>query len=562
MHLRGPLKAVLPVALVVVALAAITRSRAPADALADLRKLTPFQVSDAGFTLSDDQELSIEAVGAPRTDYWAANAWILDVRTREVKWELSGAQEENRSSGLAKFEGTLRLPAGDYLVRYAMFAQPNDLRSWITRALGGLGLSEDFRITVRGTGSPMSEAEVKQAHGFLSRNAFVSFTGLSRNAMQRTGFSVGAPTDIEIYAIGEATGGEAHDYCWLTNVETGEVLWTLDPAGSEHAGGAEKNRMDREVLTLAPGSYAAFAVTDGSHDAGHWNAAPPYDPEYWGLTIRALSGDQEIEVFPYRPTPLKNAFISLIGIGDNEAVSQAFTLTTPMEVRVRALGEAMGETMYDHGWILDADSHRPVWTMQYESSSPAGGSGKNRVVDETILLDAGNYVVYYVTDGSHSFDDWNAAPPMDPDHWGITLQPATGAPTGELVRPFDPIADVPVVAAILGVRDDESRAQDFTLTRATEVRVYALGEGSSGDMYDYAWIEDADTGLPAWQMIYDETEHAGGATKNRVFDGIVTLPAGEYILHYESDGSHSPEGWNAAAPYDPLSYGVRLTSGE
>ena len=30
-------------------------------------------------------------------------------------------------------------------------------------------------------------------------------------------------------------------------------------------------------------------------------------------------------------------------------------------------------------------------------------------------------VVQYETDGSHSFGDWNAAPPDDPEMWGITV---------------------------------------------------------------------------------------------------------------------------------------------
>ena len=40
-------------------------------------------------------------------------------------------------------------------------------------------------------------------------------------------------------------------------------------------------------------------------------------------------------------------------------------------------------------------------------------------------------------------------------------------------------------------------------------------------------------------MTYRATEPAGGAPKNRRFDGVVTLPAGEYVLRYETDDSHS-----------------------
>ena len=51
----------------------------------------------------------------------------------------------------------------------------------------------------------------------------------------------------------------------------------------------------------------------------------------------------------------------------------------------------------------------------------AGGAEKNKMIDETINLKPGNYIVYYATDGSHSYNDWNAASPYDPERWGITI---------------------------------------------------------------------------------------------------------------------------------------------
>jgi hypothetical protein len=40
----------------------------------------------------------------------------------------------------------------------------------------------------------------------------------------------------------------------------------------------------------------------------------------------------------------------------------------------------------------------------------------------TVYLDAGTYQVVYISDGSHSFDDWNDDPPYQPDKWGITIK--------------------------------------------------------------------------------------------------------------------------------------------
>jgi hypothetical protein len=107
------------------------------------------------------------------------------------------------------------------------------------------------------------------------------------------------------------------------------------------------------------------------------------------------------------------------------------------------------------------------------------------------------------------------------------------------------------------MNDDENARTTFRLTSATTLRIYALGEGNGGDMNDYGWIEDGN-GRVVWRMSYGETEPAGGARKNRVFDGTITLPAGSYVLRYESDGSHSYADWNDAPPDDPESWGITV----
>ena len=76
-------------------------------------------------------------------------------------------------------------------------------------------------------------------------------------------------------------------------------------------------------------------------------------------------------------------------------------------------------------------------------------------------------------------------------------------------------------------------------------------------MFDYGWIEDGG-GRRVWEMKYDETDPAGGADKNRIFDGVITLPAGAYVLRYRSDGSHSYNDWNDDPPDDPESWGIAV----
>jgi CubicO group peptidase (beta-lactamase class C family) len=106
----------------------------------------------------------------------------------------------------------------------------------------------------------------------------------------------------------------------------------------------------------------------------------------------------------------------------------------------------------------------------------------------------------------------------------------------------------PPIARISEVADDADKTAEFTLTSATSVRVFAQGEGTGGQMYDYGWIEDAATGKAVWEMKAAETAHAGGAEKNRKVDAALSLPAGRYKLHYKSDDSHSFDNWNAMPP--------------
>jgi CubicO group peptidase (beta-lactamase class C family) len=104
------------------------------------------------------------------------------------------------------------------------------------------------------------------------------------------------------------------------------------------------------------------------------------------------------------------------------------------------------------------------------------------------------------------------------------------------------------IAKISEVADNEDKVAEFTLARETSVRVFAQGEGSGGQMFDYGWIENAETGKAVWEMKAAETTHAGGAEKNRKVDAAVSLPAGRYRLHYKSDDSHSFDNWNATPP--------------
>jgi len=109
------------------------------------------------------------------------------------------------------------------------------------------------------------------------------------------------------------------------------------------------------------------------------------------------------------------------------------------------------------------------------------------------------------------------------------------------------LVKLPVVAQIVQVLDNEDKTQTFNLTSSQDVRIFATGEASGGEMFDYGWIED-DKGSRVWEMQAAKTAHAGGAGKNRIVDVVITLPAGNYKLRYKTDDSHAFDHWNAMPP--------------
>src|ERR1041384_1956963 len=104
-----------------------------------------------------------------------------------------------------------------------------------------------------------------------------------------------------------------------------------------------------------------------------------------------------------------------------------------------------------------------------------------------------------------------------------------------------------LVAQIVEVLDNEDKTVSFSLTRSQGVRIFAIGEGQGGEMFDYGWIED-DKGSRVWEMKEPQTTHAGGAGKNRKVDAQITLPAGNYKLRYKTDDSHAFDHWNSLPP--------------
>lgn len=445
------------------------------EVLVDIRGLSSSDSVVQGFSMEKARDVEIDAVGAgsrPPARAGRASlrsglgrAWIVDRASGAIVWELRDADTEPLRTDLDVFQGTLRFPAGDYIVHYVCEpSQPGrNTGSWVDWIDGNedgrspdstaADTSSGFHITIRGRGRPLTEGEIQGVR-------------------------------------------------------------------EQPADARPERATEREVEAVRPARV-------------------------------------ENEPQRQRGPDIRGVIVELTRLEDDEIASEVFTVNRRAEVRVYAVGEGEDGEMYDVGWIVSRSTGRTVWSMEYDETVHAGGARKNRVVNDTIRLRAGDYVVYFKTDASHSYDNWNESPPANERDWGITLS-ATRNRRGDFTVGQRREDTRSVLAQLVGIRQDERRRVRFSLDHRSTVVIYAIGEGERDGLYDYAWIENAQTRQHVWEMTYSNTSHAGGDEKNRMFNSTVWLPAGDYILRYTSDNSHSPTRWNADPPDDLLYYGVTV----
>ncbi|RMF56166.1 MAG: hypothetical protein D6748_14105, partial [Calditrichaeota bacterium] len=543
------------------------------------------EIQVAGFQLDEKHSISIEAIGLgfDREEYryhsrfddpenMYAYAWILNADTRQLVWRMTpeNTKKLRWRSSLRKFDGEIELPPGRYELyftafkprkRYLFFNDVPSLGKWLQRLLRGEEVGEaeesEFFITLQGMDRIYTRQEVFEFQKHLKNRAIVSLTDVENSGYYEEHFTLSEPGLFEVYGVGESLEDGEYDYGWIVNTQTGQKIWEMSDEESEYGGGAGKNRVWRTTLTLEPGTYSAFYLTDDSHSPEQWNANPPYDPNFWGITIWGVPGKFSPESVKESVIPEEMDVIQLTRLHNDEFVFKDFRVTRPIKLHLIALGEGDDGEMYDYGWIRNLETGEVFWEMEYAQTQNAGGAKKNRLADLRLDFPPGLYRVYFVTDDSHSFEDWNASPPPRPERWGITLSVMNETDKDGIQEVKEPLFR-PLVS-ILKVGDNEHVKRTFHLSKVTPLRIFAVGEGSDGEMYDFGWIEDEKDGSIVWKMEYDQTQPAGGASKNRLEEDFLTLPSGDYVVHYQSDGSHSYDSWNAAPPALSEQWGITVS---
>ncbi len=559
-----------------------------AEPFIDVDGLELGELVAVGFELPRDARVAVDAVGVrPRGSRdLSAYAWILDSSTREPVWVMDRRNTERVDDNrmLRRSEETINLPAGRYEV-YA-FASPrwrgrgsswfggrgwrnwfgdNDWDSWSDRGSRTARRALDncyVRLSTDDVGT--RDVKIFEPTGDID-GALLQYNRLGDGEYIRSAFRLKQAMDLHIYALIELPEDWDHgaDHGWIVDARTQERVWSMTHRNTEHAGGADKNKMFRDVVRLDAGEYVLTYGTDDSHSFEEFNAMPPFDPFNWGITLTAANPRdarqfEKIDM-PERTQPR----VDLTRARDYDFLEQPFRLNKKAEIVIHALGEYSDSDreFVDYGWIQKAGSSEIVWEMTRRNTMHAGGAEKNRMFDGRVELPKGEYVAFYVTDDSHSYRRWNSGAPFDPEGWGMAIYAGPGMKERdlELMEKSDVAKNPDVLVSIVRVGDDRMLSERFTLDQATSVRVYALGEGVDRRMYDYGYIENVDTHEIVWEMTWRNSRHAGGARKNRVYDGELLLEAGTYEVFYETDDSHSFQSWNARRPRDAQSWGITVS---
>ncbi len=544
------------------------------------------QVHTAGFTLKSERDLRINAIGAGG-DEWIrrihnyqedkynlfAYAWILDSKTRQMVWRMTidNTQKDWWQDNNREFKEVVHLPAGEYEVKFAavqpLYFQGENGFSTLGKLFEKLAGDEkqwqkqagDWKLLIEPVDEIFNESTVRKYQRARKDKAIIDMTEQTDNVFSKKSFSLKKQSRLNIYAIGEGYQGQMYDYGWIINNDTGSKVWGMLEKESDEAGGAVKNRLFRKTLDFPAGNYTVFFKTDDNHSSSGWNANPPYDPDNWGILITPADVDFDFSTVDKADMNQLKPLINLTRIGDYAYEQEGMVLDKKSRIRIYALGEGHSGEMFDYGWITDEKTGKLVWKMKYNETKHAGGASKNRMYDEIITLEAGKYIIHYQSDDSHSFEDWNSTKPHEPDKWGITVYVPDAAATAKNAG-VQSLPDKNIIAELIRVGDDEHLVKLFTLRSPTTIRIYAIGEGDWDEMSDYGWIENIETGQTVWKMRYRETEHAGGADKNRRINTSITLKPGTYKVHYKSDDSHSFHDWNSRAPSDAGHYGITLYS--
>jgi hypothetical protein len=216
--------------------------------------------------------------------------WITEAHRRIRVWEMSmdksqyaGGSRKNRRQVEA-----LDLAAGDYEATFITddSHSPADWNAAPPCDPGRYGLTLSVPAEADLPSVSLTRAPVWSVLSEVVR--------VGNDQDRKVAFTLATAQPVRVYAIAEGTSEAMADEAWIEDA-TGKPVWTMERSRTHPAGGAAKNRLADELVSLPRGSYTLRFRTDDSHAYGHWNSDPPFDQEHYGVTAYAVK--------PGRPTP-------------------------------------------------------------------------------------------------------------------------------------------------------------------------------------------------------------------------------------------------------------------
>ncbi|GMQ83099.1 MAG: hypothetical protein BMS9Abin05_2577 [Rhodothermia bacterium] len=539
-----------------------------------------------GLQVDRETEAVISIVAAFENDSdsapLATYGWILESESRDLIWSTDPASLI-RDGVLGAAIDTIRMVPGSYEVFYTTLGPTENsiddapflgLTPYWTNRESSWNMS--IREVDPGSNSRMlirtSESRLKK---MVFEKEFWTTGPVSERGTHPFLFRILQPVKLNVYAVGEMCSPDC-DYGWIEDARSGEKVWRMEWENTVPAGGAESNRMFYGALDLSPGVYRAVYRSYGSHSVSNWQANPPYNPDGWGMTLYGVSEDDIVEFDPWISS---EPFVLLTEVGNNEHEMVQFTVTDSISVLVSALGEITARgALYDYGWVEDNASGVTLWKMSRENSLYAGGDNTNRIETAFLDLGPGEYTVHFKTDGGHAYNNWSLSKPSFPNRWGVALFDVDYPAGADRVSVFHSTRDSdkvdasdigaetgPIELGELLVRlervgNDADLFDSFKLDSDQEVYIVAQGEITTGGRWDYGWIESNNSGERIWELTLRNSTSAGGADRNRRFDGWISLEKGSYTARFTSDLSHAYADFGDEAPDNAEEWGIRIFS--
>lgn len=446
----------------------------------------------------------------------------------------------------------------------------------IVQAIGRTALSVPCMI-----GSMLLISQAVQAQETL-----VELNDVRSDEILTVGFELTDPMTVTIEALGLSNydGNNLAAYSWILDHDSRDLVWVQERRYRIKSRSRGAQVETSEEITLDAGKYELYLAARGGWKGNieiNWDwdnlgdaivrvpkldrrSRREYDRQLRKCFVTVSTEDRQASgVTTFDVTgKIPDAVLQINQMGDEEYVKRGFEITSPMTLRLYALVEMPNKTAVDRAWIINAETHERIWETNRRNTDFAGGGSKNRLADEEVDFEVGKYILYYTSDDSHSWDYFNTSPPYDPMNWGVSILAGEGY-RASAFKAYEPPDRSNVLLDLTRARDNDYLEKGFKLTRDTKLFVRGFGEYSDwGDEFvDFGGILVAGTGDVVWEMTGRNTSHAGGAEKNRAFEGMIDLPAGKYIAFYSTDGSHSYRDWNSSAPYEPEAWGLAIFPG-